>query len=209
MRNSGQRRQQPRAEQDPGAATLRPGGARCRQGGGSLELRWRVTALPSRGTQGRWAPWSHGASRCTASCGVWCTAWPWYPHGSGGLPAARGTIPGDTSPWHLQVMLDQRKASAQDRGGHNQDARGLDAGMLLPPPSFSIQLTGQPAPEPIPKHKGGWARGRTRVWGRLGPRQCQQAAAGLVTALQLQPRGAREAGGWGWEVEGGATARPP
>lgn len=121
----------------------------------------------------------------------------------------RGTIPGATSPWHLQVMLEQRKASAQDRGGHNQDARGLGAGMLLPPPSFSIQLTLQPAPEPAPKHKGGWARGRRRVWGRLGPRQCQQAAAGLVTALQLQPRGAREAGGWGWEVDGGATARPP
>lgn len=46
----------------------------------------------------------------------------------------RATIPGDTSPWI--TLQDQGKVSPGDRGGHNRDAGGVDAGILLPPCSF-------------------------------------------------------------------------
>lgn len=49
----------------------------------------------------------------------------------------RATVPGDTSPWiTLQEMQDQGEVAPGDRGRHNWDAVGVDAGMLLPPCSL-------------------------------------------------------------------------
>lgn len=38
--------------------------------------------------------------------------------------------------WHLQVIWDQEEVSPRGQSGHNWDAGGLDAEMLLPPCSF-------------------------------------------------------------------------
>lgn len=81
-----------------GAGRLHPG-AQCWQGGGSLGPHQWVTAFPSRGEQGWWAPpvllcnpehrseLAVSAPGASASCDAWCTAWPLYPKGSEGLSA--------------------------------------------------------------------------------------------------------------------------
>lgn len=38
--------------------------------------------------------------------------------------------------WRLQVIWDQKEVSPGAQSGHNWDAEGLDAEMLLPPCSF-------------------------------------------------------------------------